>query len=50
MCLAIEANDEWLVGRAYMSQHSLAPLFTARDKTALTLDKVSEEVTELIAA
>ncbi|MDP9435163.1 MAG: transposase [Actinomycetota bacterium] len=47
--LAIEANDEWLVGRAYMSQHSLAPLFAPRDELSLSLDKTEEE-TELIAA
>jgi putative transposase len=46
--LAIEANDEWLVGRAYISQHSLAPLFAPRDENALSLD--NQEVTELIAA
>ena len=47
--LAIEANDEWLVGRAYMSQHSLAPLFAPGDETTLSLQN-QEEVTELIAA
>ncbi len=47
--LAIEANDEWLVGRAYMSQQSMAPLFAPRDEPSLSLDK-TEEVTELIAA
>ncbi len=47
--LAIEANDEWLVGRAYMSQQSMAPLFAPRDET-LPLENKTEEVTELIAA
>lgn len=46
--LAIEANDEWLVGRAYVSQKSMATLFEPR------IDHLShgdqEEVTELLAA
>ena len=28
--LAIEANDEWLVGRAYMSAQSMEPLLEQR--------------------
>jgi len=28
--LAIEANDEWLVGRAYMSRQSMQPLLEQR--------------------
>ena len=28
--LAIEANDEWLVGRAYMSRQSIEPLLEQR--------------------
>jgi transposase-like protein len=28
--LAIEANDEWLVGRAYMSKQSMEPLLEQR--------------------
>ncbi len=42
--LAIEANDEWLVGRAYMSKQSIAPLLEERR------DRTSEEVLELQAA
>ena len=48
--LAIEANDEWLVGRAYMSQQSMAPLFAPQNETTLSLENTTEEVTELIAA
>jgi len=45
--LAIEANDEWLVGRSYVSQHSMATLYEpARSLT----HKQDEEVAELIAA
>ena len=40
--LAIEANDEWLVGRAYMSRQSMAPLLEERGHR--------EEVLELQAA
>jgi hypothetical protein len=28
--LAIEANDEWLVGRCYMSRQSMEPLLEQR--------------------
>ena len=42
--LAIEANDEWLVGRAYMSRQSMAPLLEERGHQS------SEEVLELQAA
>ena len=42
--LAIEANDEWLVGRAYMSKQSMAPLLEERGHRG------SEEVLELQAA
>jgi len=28
--LAIEANDEWLVGRSYMSHQSMEPLLEQR--------------------
>lgn len=47
--LAIEANDEWLVGRSYISQNSMAPLWeTPVEKTLPTQN--DKEVTELIAA
>jgi len=32
--LAIEANDEWLVGRNYMSQQSMEPLLEPRPQRA----------------
>ena len=48
--LAIEANDEWLVGRAYISQKSMAPLFAPRAKTTITTNNDDKEVGELIAA
>ena len=47
--LAIEANDEWLVGRSYISQGSMAALYETHDR-AIETDKNSEEVTELLAA
>ena len=34
--LAIEANDEWLVGRSYISQQSMATLYETRSETTLT--------------
>ena len=46
--LAIEANDEWLVGRSYISQKSMATLSDSGPKKDLSLDQ-NEEV-ELIAA
>ncbi len=48
--LAIEANDEWLVGRAYISQKSMAPLFAPQAETTITTNNGQEEVGELIAA
>jgi hypothetical protein len=42
--LAIEANDEWLVGRAYMSQQSMGPLLEQRPHRT-----EDEEVLELQA-
>jgi hypothetical protein len=47
--LAIEANDEWLVGRSYISQKSMATLWQRGSEKALPL-KTEEEVNELIAA
>ena len=46
--LAIEANDEWLVGRAYISQKSMATLSDRRPQTDLSRDQDKE--VELIAA
>jgi transposase-like protein len=47
--LAIEANDEWLVGRSYISQKSMATLYASRSENTLP-PKTEEEVGELIAA
>jgi putative transposase len=47
--LAIEANDEWLVGRSYISQGSMATLYeTQTDRTISP--RSEEEVAELAAA
>jgi putative transposase len=46
--LAIEANDEWLVGRSYISQKSMATLWERGAETDIPLDK--EKEVELIAA
>ena len=48
--LAIEANDEWLVGRSYISQQSMATLYDTRPEKTLPLKTEEEEATELIAA
>src|SRR6195952_2420550 len=45
--LAIEANDEWLVGRSYISQGSMATLYETPSEKSLPLN-TDEEVTELI--
>jgi hypothetical protein len=47
--LAIEANDEWLVGRAYISQQSMATLYDNRSDGSLS-SRSGEEVAELAAA
>ena len=46
--LAIEANDEWLVGRSYISQKSMSTLLTPRpeEKPPIT----EEQEVELLAA
>jgi transposase-like protein len=48
--LAIEANDEWLVGRSYISQGSMATLYDTRTDRTLSTDINDKEVTELAAA
>ena len=48
--LAIEANDEWLVGRAYISQKSMKALDATSVSDTLTHNQDQEEMTELIAA
>ena len=47
--LAIEANDEWLVGRSYISQKSMATLSDRGVEKDLSLDNNDKEV-DLIAA
>ena len=47
--LAIEANDEWLVGRSYISKQSMATLYETRSEKTLSPRTEQEEVTELIA-
>ncbi len=47
--LAIEANDEWLVGRSYISRASMAALYASQDK-AIEINKKAKEDTELLAA
>ena len=47
--LAIEANDQWLVGRSYISQKSMATLYASRSEKTLPLE-AEEEVGDLIAA
>jgi putative transposase len=48
--LAIEANDEWLVGRGYISRQSMATLYETRSETTLPLKTEEQEASELIAA
>jgi transposase-like protein len=48
--LAIEANDEWLVGRSYISLGSMATLYETRADRTLSPDINDKEVTELAAA
>jgi hypothetical protein len=47
--LAIEANDEWLVGRSYISLGSMATLYDTRSDGSLSFES-EEEVAELAAA
>jgi transposase-like protein len=47
--LAIEANDEWLVGRSYISQGSMATLYETQTDTTLS-PRSEQEVAELAAA
>ena len=46
--LAIEANDEWLVGRSYISQKSMSTLWQRGPETDIPLDQ--EKEVKLIAA
>jgi hypothetical protein len=45
----IEQNDEWLVGRRYLSQHSLESLL-AGEQDDREREKTEEEVLALTAA
>jgi putative transposase len=47
--LAIEANDEWLVGRSYISRQSMATLYDKQSGRSLS-SRSEEEVAELAAA
>ena len=47
--LAIEANDEWLVGRSYISQGSMASLYDRQNDGSLS-SRSEQEVAELAAA
>jgi putative transposase len=47
--LAIEANDEWLVGRAYIGQQSMATVYDTQSAGSLSFGS-EEEVAELAAA
>jgi transposase-like protein len=47
--LAIEANDEWLVGRSYISRGSMATLYDKQSDGSLSFGS-EEEVAELAAA
>ena len=47
--LAIEANDEWLVGRSYISRGSMTTLYETRSALAPKTEE-AKEVSELIAA
>lgn len=47
--LAIEANDEWLVGRSYISKGSMALLYDKQSDRSLS-PRSEEEVAELAAA
>ena len=47
--LAIEANDEWLVGRSYISRGSMATLYETQTDRSLS-SRSEEEVAELAAA
>jgi putative transposase len=48
--LAIEANDEWLVGRSYISQGSMQALYETRTDRTISPQINDKEVTELAAA
>ena len=47
--LAIEANDEWLVGRSYISRGSMATLYETQTDGSLS-SRSEQEVPELATA
>ncbi len=47
--LAIEANDEWLVGRCYMSKASMELLWAPRTETTTPPKMINKEIGELVA-
>jgi putative transposase len=48
--LAIEANDEWLVGRSYISKASMETLDAAKTEGTTTTKINNKEVSQLVAA
>jgi len=48
--LAIEANDEWLVGRSYISQKSMTALYAIQSFSTISPESEEDELTELLAA
>ena len=48
--LAIEANDEWLVGRSYISKGSMDALCARQTDTTISTKTIKQEVGELVAA
>ena len=48
--LAIEANDEWLAGRCYMSRQSMDALSAVRAQATISNKIDKQEVAELVAA
>ncbi|MDP8909080.1 MAG: transposase [Chloroflexota bacterium] len=48
--IAIEANDEWLVGRAYMARHTMDALGSLGNDGASPTTPTTKEVRELQAA
>jgi len=48
--IAIETNDEWLVGRSYISKGSMEALSAAQSQRSTTTKIDSKEVGELVAA
>jgi hypothetical protein len=47
--LAIEANDEWLVGRCYMSRQSMEALCALWTEATISHNIQQQEVAQLVA-